>query len=78
MQRPAVLITGSGGFLAKRILSELLDAESPLVPSRIVLLDIADQKLNIVDTRIVTYQGDIRNPNSIAAAFRGIDIVFHW
>ncbi len=63
------LVTGGAGYLARALLHRLLDAGC-----EVRTLDVRDTS---PDPRVRHFVGDLRDYDAIAAAFQGVDTVFH-
>ena len=75
-KKPNILITGGSGFLGRRIVEELLSDDSVLIPANIRIFDI--KKYNGRHTGQVDFiEGDVRNPEMVFDACKGMDIVIH-
>ena len=75
-----ILITGGAGYIGQLLIEKLLEFE----PGVIRILDMNEtalfnlrQKYRLDEKRLRFLLGDIRNPNRLHHAFRGIDIVLH-
>jgi nucleoside-diphosphate-sugar epimerase len=73
---PIVLITGGSGFLGSRIVSEFLDADSPVKAANVYIFDLKEYP-GPADERIRFIRGDIRNYEEVSKACKGMDIVIH-
>jgi len=76
INQPAILVTGGSGFLGKNIVKELLENDSPFIPSEIRVFDIRPYN-GIQDEKITFIQGDIRNYIEVEKACEGVDVVIH-
>lgn len=84
MPRPVRLVTGVPGWLGTRFVQVLVNGfggEGPVQPSRTIrclVMDHADVKpLNDVSSEIEVVKGDLRSPESLAAAVEGVETIFH-
>lgn len=71
-----ILLTGGAGFLGTAIISELLDAASPLYVKELSVLDL-QAPANISDERIRFIEGDVTDQKILLEACRGVDLVIH-
>lgn len=72
-----ILVTGGSGFLGKAIIRELLDPESPVKAVSIRIFDLAEPSETYNDKQVEFFRGDIRDPEALEAACKGIDLVIH-
>ncbi len=75
-----ILITGGAGYIGQLLIERLLEFEAAVIR----VLDMNEtalftlrQKYRHNGAKLRFLLGDIRNPNRLQYAFRGIDIVFH-
>ena len=75
---PVVVITGGAGFLGGALVRELLrgGAANGLSPREIRIFDVRTPAGH-ADGRVRGIRGDIRDPEALAAACKGADVVFH-
>ncbi len=74
---PTVLITGGAGFLGRALVGELLKKDvTHLSAGRILVLD-SRTPLWYDDGRVTFLKGDIRSPEDLDRACRGVDLVYH-
>ncbi len=78
---PVILVTGADGFIGSH-LTELLVAEGYTVRAFVYYNSFntwgwLDTLPKDVLSRIEIFQGDIRDPNGVREAVRGVDAVFH-
>jgi nucleoside-diphosphate-sugar epimerase len=71
-----ILLTGGSGFLGRAIIRELLDGSSPLPVNELRVLDIRPLP-GTAGQRVSFIQGDVRDPEILADACRGTDLVIH-
>ncbi len=65
------LVTGAGGFLGRRV-AEMLVERGDKVRS------LSRKSYPVLDELgVETFQGDVRDPEAVRAACRGVDVVFH-
>lgn len=74
MNKPTVLVTGGSGFLGSHIVKELFDADSPVGPAEVRVLDLKKYTGN---EDITFFQGDIRDFDLVKKACEGVDGVIH-
>lgn len=68
-----VVVTGGAGFLGRRVVDQLLEADGLLAPSEVRVLDLAPgSRADVVHVR-----GDIRSREIVASALRGAELVIH-
>jgi len=68
-----ILVTGGAGFIGSHLVDTLLS-----LGKKVVVLDNLTTGLNNnLPSGVKLIKGDIRNPNQIKPAVRGIDLVFH-
>ncbi len=72
-RRPTVLVTGAAGFIG----SHLVDALVARGLNVRALDNLAAGRRENLNPQTEFVEGDIRRPESIAAAFAGVDCVFH-
>ena len=73
-----LMITGGTGSFGKAVVSRFLETE--IAEIRIFSRDEKkqeDMRININDSKLSFYIGDIRDPMSINNACKGIDYIFH-
>jgi NAD(P)H dehydrogenase (quinone) len=76
MPQPTILITGASGNYGQQLIAKLVD--TGIAPSALLLLTRNPQKLSsLAETGIVVRKGSFDDSiDSLAAAFRGADVVF--
>lgn len=68
-----ILVTGGAGFIGSHLVDTLLS-----LGKKVVVLDNLSTGLsNNLPSGVKLIKGDIRNPNQIKPAVRGVDLVFH-
>ena len=71
-----ILVTGSSGFLGRRIVEELLESDTPLAVNKLIALDkipfAGDAHL-----KLHTIQGDITDASLVEELTRDLDMVIH-
>ncbi len=72
----SILLTGGSGFLGTAIVSELLDASSPLPVKELRILDLKSPS-GLKDERISFIEGDVTDREIVLEACKGIDLVIH-
>jgi nucleoside-diphosphate-sugar epimerase len=71
-----ILLTGGAGFLGSAILQELLEDNAAPALEELRVLDIKTPKQRFAQ-QITFIQGDVRNPELVKEACKGIDLVVH-
>jgi dTDP-glucose 4,6-dehydratase len=76
-----ILITGAGGFIGSHLTEKLAKSYSSV---RVLVRYTSDGRLGNIEEfpeeirkRIEIFRGDLKNPDSIRRAVRGVDVVFH-
>jgi 3beta-hydroxy-delta5-steroid dehydrogenase/steroid delta-isomerase len=64
------LVTGAAGFLGRHLVRELLSRGQGVRAFDLVPVDFAHERLEVV-------QGDVRRPDDLRSACRGVETVFH-
>lgn len=77
MENPTVIVTGAGGFVGGRLVSEMLTPSSPIKPERITTIDVNFNDSFDDDPRISQVRCTIENYKALEPHFQGCDIVFH-
>ncbi len=72
-----VLVTGGSGFLGSAIVRELLEPDAPVQAGKVRIFDIKQPENGHSDGQIEFFKGDVRDPESLKEACRGIDLVIH-
>lgn len=72
----SILLTGGSGFLGTAIVSELMDASSPLSVKELRILDLKSPS-GLKDERISFTEGDVTDREIVLEACKGIDLVIH-
>lgn len=70
-----ILVTGASGFVGRRLVERLLDTR-PLDKLAVFLLPKEALPASFVD-KVDVLRGDLREPETVRAAVRGKDLVFH-
>ncbi len=71
-----ILVTGGAGFIGSEIVTQLLDAGHD-VRVLDVVLETAHRCEPAVDPRAEFVRGDVTDPETVAAALDGVDVVCH-
>jgi dihydroflavonol-4-reductase len=70
-----ILVTGASGFVGRRLVSRILDTR-PQDKVAVFLLPAETMPEEILD-KVEVLRGDLRQPDTVRAAIRGRDLVFH-
>lgn len=71
-----VLVTGGGGFIGSHLVDALVQRGAAV---RVLDNFSTGRRENLahLDSRVEILEGDVRNPEHVEAAVRGVDLVFH-